>query len=247
MLLSVVCILCFSSCEDDSEVLINKTRYVAVVSDSDETTAAKVYCDSIGGELSEYASSFDAVTAVRNGKADFVVLNEYEAQGFIDSKCELEFSEKCEYKLEYRAIFNFENKKLLNEFNEAIESLTNDGTFDKIKQSHIKGESFNVPDSSGEKGELVMLCDPIFENRVYYNDENVLMGTDVDIAKTICAYLGYDLVIEVADFDTMFFEIESGNADFIMSSAEYTEQRAENFLFSDVYSTLEYNVYTRKE
>ena len=92
-----------------------------------------------------------------------------------------------------------------------------------------------------------MLCDPIFENRVYYNDENVLMGTDVDIAKTICAYLGYDLVIEVADFDTMFLEIESGNADFIMSSAEYTEQRAENFLFSDVYSTLEYNVYTRKE
>ena len=76
MLLSVVCILCFSSCEDDSEVLINKTRYVAVVSDSDETTAAKIYCDSIGGELSEYASSFDAVTAVRNGKADFVVLNE---------------------------------------------------------------------------------------------------------------------------------------------------------------------------
>ena len=247
MLLSVVCILCFSSCEDDSEVLINKTRYVAVVSDSDETTAAKVYCDSIGGELSEYASSFDAVTAVRNGKADFVVLNEYEAQSFIDSKCELEFSEKCEYKLEYRAIFNFENKKLLNEFNEAIESLTNDGTFDKIKQSHIKGESFNIPDSSGEKGELVMLCDPIFENRVYYNDENVLMGTDVDIAKTICAYLGYNLVIEVADFDTMFFEIESGNADFIMSSAEYTEQRAENFLFSNVYSTLEYNVYTRKE
>ena len=247
MLLSVVCILCFSSCEDDSEVLINKTRYVAVVSDSDETMAAKVYCDSIGGELSEYASSFDAVTAVRNGKADFVVLNEYEAQSFIDSKCELEFSEKCEYKLEYRAIFNFENKKLLNEFNEAIESLTNDGTFDKIKQSHIKGESFNVPDSSGEKGELVMLCDPIFENRVYYNDENVLMGTDVDIAKTICAYLGYDLVIEVADFDTMFLEIESGNADFIMSSAEYTEQRAENFLFSNVYSTLEYNVYTRKE
>ena len=247
MLLSVVCILCFSSCEDDSEVLINKTRYVAVVSDSDETMAAKVYCDSIGGELSEYASSFDAVTAVRNGKADFVVLNEYEAQSFIDSKCELEFSEKCEYKLEYRAIFNFENKKLLNEFNEAIESLTNDGTFDKIKQSHIKGESFNVPDSSGEKGELVMLCDPIFENRVYYNDENVLMGTDVDIAKTICAYLGYNLVIEVADFDTMFFEIESGNADFIMSSAEYTEQRAENFLFSDVYSTLEYNVYTRNE
>ena len=247
MLLSVVCILCFSSCEDDSEVLINKTRYVAVVSDSDETTAAKVYCDSIVGELSEYASSFDAVTAVRNGKADFVVLNEYEAQSFIDSKCELEFSEKCEYKLEYRAIFNFENKKLLNEFNEAIESLSNDGTFDKIKQSHIKGESFNISDSSGEKGELVMLCDPIFENRVYYNDENVLMGTDVDIAKTICAYLGYDLVIEVADFDIMFFEIESGNADFIMSSAEYTEQRAENFLFSDVYSTLEYNVYTRKE
>ncbi len=247
MLLAVLCISGLSSCEDNGEVLLNNTQYVAVVSDSDETMAAKVYCDSIGGELLEYTSSYDAVTAVGNGKADFVVLNEYEAQSFIDSNCELTFLEKCEFKLEYRAIFNFENKKLLNQFNEAIDSLTNDGTFEKIKQSYIKGEFFDIPDSSGEKGELVMVSDPIFENRVYYNDENVLMGTDVDIAKTICAYLGYDLVIEVADFDTMFIELESGNADFIMSSAEYTEQRAENFLFSDVYSTLEYNVYTRKE
>lgn len=245
-LLVVLCVSGLSSCEDTSEVLLNKTQYVAVVSDSDETMAAKVYCDSIGGEIIEYASPFDAVTAVENGKADFVILNEYEAQSFIDANCELTFIEKCEFKLEYRAIFNFQNQELLNQFNEAIKSLTNDGTFDKIKQSYIKGESFDIPDSSGEKGELVMVCDPIFENRVYYNDENVLIGTDVDIAKTICAYLGYDLVIEVADFDEMFFELESGDADFIISSAEYTEQRAEHFLFSDVYSTLQYNVYTRE-
>ncbi len=247
MLLAVLCISGLSSCENDGEVLLNKTQCVAVVSDSDETVAAKIYCDSMGVELLEYASSYDAVTAVQNGKADFVILNEYEAQSFIDARCELMFLEKCEYKLECRAIFNFDNKELMKEFNEAFDSLTNDGTIQKIKNSHIKGESYNIPYSSGEKGELVMVCDPIFENRVYYNDENVLTGTDVDIAKTVCAYLGYDLVIEVTDFEMMFTELELGNADFIMSSAEYTEERAENFLFSDVYSTLEYNVYTRKQ
>lgn len=244
--LTVICLFCFASCGVKEDKLPDKTPYVAVVTDSNEYVAGKEFGDSIGGELIQYASTSDAVTAVQNGKAEYVILNEYEAQSFIDAGCELALFEKCDYKLEYRAIFNIGNEELMSEFNGAIRSLSENGTLDEIKNVHIKGDFYEIPVSSGEKGELTMICDPIFENRVFYDENNNIVGTDVDIAKTICAKLGYRLVIEVDDFDLMFRKLQSGDADFIMSSAVYTAERAENFIFSDVYSTYEYNVYVRK-
>lgn len=246
ILLIIFGVLGLNGCKD-TEVSLSETSRVAVASDSDETIAAKTFCDNIDGQLIEYQSSFDAVTAVENGKADCVILNEYEAQNFIDAERELTYFETCEHKLECRAIFNLENDELCRQFNKAFSGLKKDGTLEKIKIANIKGEKYDIPESSGEKGELIMLCDPIFENRVYYENNSELKGTDIDIAKTVCAYLGYTLVTEVADFDEMFIALESGNADFIMSSAEFTEARAEHFLISDVYSTLEYNVYIREQ
>lgn len=239
-------LFCFGSCGVKDDGVLNKTPCVAVLTDSNEYVAGKEFCESVNSALIQYANTSDAVTAVQNGKAEYVILNEYEAQSFIDAGCELAFFEKCDFKLEYRAIFNIGNEELMNEFNGAIRSLSEDDTLDEIKNAHIKGEFYETPASSGVKGELTMICDPIFENRVFYDGNSNVVGTDVDIAKTICAKLGYRLVIEVADFDLMFKYLESGDADFIMSSAEYTDQRAENFIFSDVYSTYEYNVYTRK-
>ena len=44
----------------------------------------------------------------------------------------------------------------------------------------------------------------------------------------------------------MFRALDTGEADFIMSCVEKTEQRAEHYLFSDVYATYNYNVYKLK-
>lgn len=246
VLLVFLCVFNLNGC-DESKTLSNEQKCIAVLSDSGEAIAAKMYIESTDYQLTEYQSSSDAVVALENGKADYVVLNEYEAQDFIDAECEIIYFDKCEHKLECRAIFNLENEALCREFNKAFLELEENGILEKIKRANIKGEEYRIPQSSGEKGEITMICDPIFDDRVYYDENNELKGTDVDIAKTVCAYLGYNLIIENADFDVMFTELERGNVDFIMSSAEYTEARAEHFLFSDVYATLEYNVYKRKQ
>ncbi len=243
--LAWVFLFTFSSCGgDESKPLADSTAYVAVVSGFYETLAAKDYCDSIDAQLLEYETSSDAVEAVRNGQADFVVLNEYEVQSVVGSDSELYYLESCDYKLEYRAVFTYDNEDLCMEFNDAFQKLSEDGTIDSIREAYLNGETYQIPESTGKKGELVMVCDPVFDYRVCYDAAGNLKGTDVDIAKTVCACLGYDLVIETTDFHNMFDEIENGNADFIMSAVEYTEERAETFLFSDVYATLYYDVYT---
>ena len=234
------------SCDVGENQPLSDICYVAVVSNSGETLAAQGYCESIGAELLEYNSSSDAVEAVRNGKADYVVLNEYEVQNVLDADSDLYYLESCEYKVESRAVFANTNESLCKEFNDAFLKLTEDGTIDNIRTTYLEGGAYQVPESTGEKGELVMVCDPVFEYRVFYDDAGVLRGTDVDIAKAVCAYLGYELVIVTTDFHNMFQEIEKGNAGFIMSGVEYTEERAEFFLFSDVYVTLYYDVYTKE-
>lgn len=245
ILLLSICV--FSGCDKKTQLNnIIPNRTVACVINSDDFVAAKEYSDSISAEIVEYSSEADAVIAVENGKADYVVLDEYEGQAFVDAGSAIEQVEKCKYKNEYRACFSINDKELCDKFNEALRELSEDGTLEKIKNSNKAGESYVISNSPGVNGTLIMACDPIFENRVFRDSSGELRGTDVDIAKAVCAHLGYDVEFIDKDFQEMFSELDNGNADFVMSSVEYNETRSEYYLFSDVYSTLEYNVYERK-
>ena len=75
-----------------------------------------------------------------------------------------------------------------------------DGTIDEIKSTVYNKEEYITSEPTGDKGVLVMVCDPIFDNRVYFDENNELRGTDIYIAKEICNYLGYNLVVETKGF-----------------------------------------------
>lgn len=236
---------CDSLKETNLSPAIGDKPIVAVVANSDEAFAADEYSTAIGGDLIKYNLSSDAVVALLNGKADYVVLDEYESQEYIDAGNELEFVKSTEYKIEYVAWFNMGDEQLRDDFNKAFTKLRQDGVLSQIKNANIKGEMYTYPNQTSSKGELVMLCDPLFENILYYSDDGEVCGTDYDIAKTVCAYLGYDLRVEIVDFDKMFGCLEEGEGDFILSATEYSSERAEYFIASDVYSSLNYNVYKR--
>jgi nicotinate-nucleotide pyrophosphorylase len=63
------------SCENDKASILNKTIVVSS-SDPGHMAAARDYASSNGSDYVEYYSSSDAVVAVLNGKADYVVLDE---------------------------------------------------------------------------------------------------------------------------------------------------------------------------
>ena len=225
--------------------LVGVTPLVAVAADSDERIAAEDYCIENDADLVEYNLTSDAVVAVLNDKADYVVLNEFEAQKYIDAGNEIAFVEKTKQKIDYVAWFNIDNPQLQAEFNSAFEHLKKDGVLTAIKDMNKSGKSYTYKNSAPVKGELVMLCDPLFDYILSYNDSGALCGVDYDIANAVCAYMGYELTIKTVEFDEMFNLLSLGEGDFIMSATKYTPERAEYFLASDVYSTLEYHVYTR--
>lgn len=241
------CMLC--SCDNlnkaNVEAAIGNKPIIAVLSDSDELLASEKFSEKIGGDIVRYNLTSDAVVAVLNGKADYVVLNEYESQEFIDAGNELELVECADYKIEYVAWFDADNLQLKNEFNKALKDLKNTGVIEKIKEANKQGGEYTYHNVTPSKGELVMICDPLFDNILYYSDSGEVCGTDYDIAKAVCNRLGYTLRIEVVDFDEIFNSLEAGEGDFVMSATQYSAERAEFFIASDVYSTLNFNVYKR--
>ena len=241
--LCVAMTVVFSSCDNKVE-LLNTEKIIAVEYGTSNEEACEKYV-SDGFTKVTYNSSSDVVLAVENMKADVGILDSFELAAFLYADRYIKEKEVCEYNIDYCAYFSLENKSLQGAFNEAIRELKKDGTLDEIKLNWLKGKEYSdVKDNTNEI--LTMLCDPCYKNRVFTNDSGDVIGLDVDIAKAICNYLGYDLKIVTADFDELFIKLQEGEGDFIISACEVNEERAEYYLLSDSYFTLDFHLIERK-
>ncbi len=244
--LAVVTLLVLGSCGEGDKSNSIEQIIVASSSNSGDVNAAKDFAKSINAQHVEFSSDSDAIVAVLNGRADYVILDEYAGYAALKENKSLSFYKKCDYGVDYRACFTSENTELCEDFNEAFAKLAKDGTIDDIKSAVYNNEQYEIIEPSGDKGTLVMICDPIFDNRLYFQEDGTVTGTEVYIAKEVCNYLGYTLVIKHVNFEDMFAALDAGEGDFIMSCMERTDQRAEQYLFSNVYASFDYNAYKLK-
>ena len=78
---------------------------------------------------------------------------------------------------------------------------------------------------------------PPYEFHEYVDDVDTIVGIDAEIAAAICDYLGYTLVIDDMDFNTIITAIDTGKVDFGMAGMTVTEERKQTVNFSDTYAT----------
>ncbi len=89
--------------------------------------------------------------------------------------------------------------------------------------------------NTGENGELHMATNAFFEPYEYYENDKIV-GIDAEIAEAICDKLGYTLVIDDMDFDSIITAVQSGKADFGMAGMTVTEERKQAIDFTDTYT-----------
>lgn len=89
---------------------------------------------------------------------------------------------------------------------------------------------------SAVNGELHMATNAFFEPYEYYENDKIV-GIDAELAELICAKLGYTLVIDDMDFDSIITAVQSGKADFGMAGMTVTEERLQAIDFTDPYTT----------
>ena len=85
---------------------------------------------------------------------------------------------------------------------------------------------------------LVVGLDDSFPPMGFRNENNEIVGFDIDVAKAVCERLGMRLELQQISWASKEQELNSGNIDCIWNGFAYTEERAktmtltENFILS---------------
>ncbi len=87
------------------------------------------------------------------------------------------------------------------------------------------------------KQSLVMATNAEFPPYEYYDENNNIVGIDVEIAQAIADELGCKLEIIDMDFGSIIPAIENGKADIAVAAMSVTEEKLELVDFSEPYAT----------
>lgn len=86
-----------------------------------------------------------------------------------------------------------------------------------------------------EKGTLVLGLDDAFPPMGYRNEQNEIVGYDIDLAREVAKRLGVQLVLQPIDWNAKEQELNTGKIDCIWNGFTITEERAKNILFTKPY------------
>lgn len=196
--------------------------------------------DEAGTVIERYNKGNDAISSLKNGKIDCVVIDEEPAKAFIKRNSDLSILEEEFTIEEYAICVAKENIRLCDDINKALAELKEDGTLQKIIDHYINGDdSFQYESPEGfsyENGTLVMATNAAFPPYEFY-ENNKITGIDADMATAVADKLNMKLVIEDMEFDSIINAVQSGKADIGVAGMTVTEDRLKNINFTDTYTT----------
>lgn len=205
-----------------------------------------------GSTIERYNKGNDAVMALKQGKVDCVIIDNQPAQAFVAKNDDLTILEEEFAVEEYAICISKDHPELTQDFNKALAELRSEGTLDQIVANYIGDDTkgtcpYVTPEgTSYPNGTLVMATNAAFEPYEYYSN-NEITGIDVEIARAICDKLGYELIIEDMEFDSIITAVQSGKADFGAAGMTVTEDRLKNIDFTDTYTTATQVIIVRKK
>ena len=193
-----------------------------------------------GTKVERFNKGADAVVALMQDKIDCVVIDSEPAKAFVNANEGIKILDNPFAEEEYAICVSKDNSDLTKEMNKALKELKADGTVDKIISNFIgddtKGKNaYESPKDVKYTKELHMATNATFEPYEYKEKEEVV-GIDPMIATAICDKLGYNLVIDDMDFDSIITAVQTGKADFGMAGMTVTEERLKSIDFTDTYA-----------
>ncbi len=90
-------------------------------------------------------------------------------------------------------------------------------------------------DDAKEVQKIVIGLDDEYAPMGFKNEQNEIVGFDVDLAKEAAKRLGTEVEFKAIDWNSKEAELKSGRIDIIWNGLDITPERQENMLFSDPY------------
>ena len=95
-----------------------------------------------------------------------------------------------------------------------------------------------------DKGTLILGLDDSFPPMGYRDEDNNIVGFDIDVAKEVAARLGVELVAQPISWDAKELELSSGSIDCIWNGLSITPSRQESMSMTFAYLNNQIVVYT---
>lgn len=192
--------------------------------------------------VERYNKGADAIQALKQGKIDCVVIDVQPAIKFVEQNNGLTILEE-EFAVEdYAFVIAKENEELLEQVNEALAEIKEEGVIDDIMKNYIGTEDevgqypYEAADIERPNGTLTIASNAEFPPYEYYENGEVV-GVDIDIMQAVCDKLGMELQVEDMAFDSIISAVSTGKVDIGASGFTVTEERKKNINFSDTYTT----------
>ena len=139
---------------------------------------------------------------------------------------------------------------LVDEFNEALKEMKEDGTYDQIMNKWLgdsassskPSESLNLTGDANAKATPVketytISMDSSFAPFEYQDGSGKYVGIDIDIINAIADNQGFKVKLTNPGFDASLNAVQSSQADAVMAGMTITDARKQIFDFSDPYYT----------
>lgn len=206
--------------------------------------------DVTGATVTRFKKPTDAAVELNNARVDCIILDEMPAKKIVENNSGLkilDFSPTEEVEMYALAIAK-ENTELLDQVNAALMDIVADGTYEILFNKFINNEDVELPtyENSGENGDLIMGTEATFEPFEFRDDNNDIVGFDIELMKYVAAKLGRNLVVEDMNFDSLIAALQTGKIDVIAAGMTNTEERRANVNFTTDYYTTNQVIIVRK-
>ena len=231
---------------NESRVVETNEKIIAVKANSLEAEAVKVaFTDA--KEIKTFVTEEAAVASVENEEADYVVLDEFSAQLYVDSNRKIEIVKSLNFTTDFCAYFN-KDDKLVNRFNSVLLECIESGEIERIKASYKSGNGGAIElDALSATASTLTVGVSITGAPFCDLDENGnVIGIDVDVASLIANKMGCKIEFLVLDEETHFKILTENGADFIISGLVYDSLREESFTASLSYVSVNYSLLEKK-
>ncbi|MGM0124051.1 amino acid ABC transporter amino acid-binding/permease [Enterococcus sp. AZ194] len=189
--------------------------------------------------------SFDAADALYsaiNSNTVQAIFDDYPVLGYaINQGQKLTLVDEPQFGSAYGfAVKKGQNKELLEKFNAGLKKLKASGRYDEIISAYISSGASE--EASGEmkkiepkKEQYVIASDSAFAPFEFEDSDGEYKGIDVDLIKRIAELQGFNVKFNFIGFSSAVQSVDAGQADAMIAGMTITEERQENFDFSEPY------------
>lgn len=202
-----------------------------------EGTTSELY-GKLHGEVRVCSDKKELINALKLGDVDCIIADSRDA-GYI-KRFRLGLKTLSEPLAEsyFRFAAAKENPDLIEDINSAIAALSEKGVIDKIIKGYYDDVSYRYTPKETKEHEvtLTVAVAADFTPYQFVSEDGELCGIDIDIAKAICAYLGYNAEFVTVDGSKLISAVQSGTAHFAAGGITANSESADKCIMSESYA-----------